>query len=358
MALDFNRYWAKLQFTSNARLRVYRKIGKMMANGLPLLRVLDELELRASFEGRKPNEALAVVLSEWKRVVQNGGMLSEGMTWWVPYTEQMIIMAGEQSGRLEVALDSVTAVVVSGRKIRAAVTGGVAYPAAVLAMVIVYIYMFGERVIPQFAHIVNPDRWNGPARSLYLMSIFVQHWMVYCLIAAVVLAVLFAVSLSRWPRGPRVWLDRYPPYSIYRLVMGCSFLVAFASLLSSGYTVERSLMRLSTSATPWLRTRIDDTIFGVRSGLNAGEALKNAGYRFPSQEIVDDLCIYAEYNGFDAALKTLADEWMAEGVEMVTMQMRRLNGAAIGLLSLVIGWLVSGFFGIQQSIASMTSLMH
>jgi type II secretory pathway component PulF len=358
MALDVNRYWARLMLTSNMRLRLYRKIGKMLANGLPLLRVLDELEMRASNDGRKPHEAEAIVLAEWRLVVQNGGMLSEGMEWWVPYTEQMIMMAGEQSGRIERALDAVIDVVSAGRSIRAAVVGGLAYPCAVLAMVVAYVYLFGERVIPQFAHILDPSRWNGAAHSLYVMSIFVQHWMLPGLLLLAALVIAFWLSLSRWKYGPRTVLDRFPPYSIYRLIAGSGFLVAFASLQASGYTVEKALSRLAQNASPWLRVRIEDTIFGVRSGLNAGEALKSAGYRFPSKEIVEDLCIYAEYNGFDEALRTLADEWMKEGVAIVSAQMRRLNGVAIALLSLVIGWLVTGFFGIQQSIATMTSAIH
>jgi len=358
MALDVNRHWAKLQLTSNARLRLYRKIGKMLANGLPLLRVLDELELRASSDGRKPHEAEAIVLGDWRRVVQNGGMLAEGMEWWIPYAEQMIILAGEQSGRLERALESVAGVVTAGRKIRAAVVGGLAYPAGVLCMVIAYLYIFGVRVIPQFARIVDPSHWQGAARSLYIMSTVVQQWILPCAALLVVAIVAFWLSLSRWQRGPRILLDRVPPYSIYRLISGCGFLVAFASLLSSGYTVEKALGKLADKASPWLRVRIEDTIFGVRSGLNAGEALKTSGYRFPSKDIVDDLCIYAEYNGFDEALRTLADEWMEEGVSTVSAQMRKLNGVAIGLLSAVIGWLVTGFFGIQQAIATMTSAVH
>ncbi|MGN6668719.1 MAG: type II secretion system F family protein [Trinickia sp.] len=358
MELDLNRYWAKLQLTSTARLRLYRKIGKMLSNGLPLLRVLDELELRASSDGREPNEAEAIVLADWRRVVQNGGMLAEGMEGWVPYAEQMIILAGEQSGRLEVALESVAGVVTAGRKIRAAVVGGIAYPVAVLCMVIVYIYLFGVRVVPQFARIVDPSRWQGAAHSLYVMSTLVQQWIVPCIAVLVAIAVAFWLSLSRWRRGPRIVLDGYPPYSIYRLISGCSFLVAFASLQTSGYTVEKSLSKLAEKASPWLQVRIEDTIFGVRSGLNAGEALKSAGYRFPSKEIIDDLCIYAEYNGFDQALRTLAEEWMEEGVQTVSAQMRKLNGFSIAVLSLVIGWLVTGFFGIQQAIATMTSTMH
>ena len=134
--------------------------------------------------------------------------------------------------------------------------------------------------------------------------------------------------------------------------------MAFSSLQSAGFTVEKSLGRLATYAKPWLRQRIDDMLFGVKSGLNVGEAMKNTGYRFPSTEIVDDLCVYAQYKGFAEALHTIANEWMNEGVQTIEAQMRVVNGAAIITLSLVLSWLISGFFGIQQEIAGLARSLH
>jgi len=156
-----------------------------------------------------------------------------------------------------------------------------------------------------------------------------------------------------WRGDARVLADRFAPYSIYRLVVGSGFLMAFAALQSAGVTVEKSLLRLSGMSQPWLRERLDGALLGVRSGLNCGEALRNAGYAFPSREVIDDLCVYAEYKGFSEALKLLAAEWMEEGVESIAMRMKVLNGFAIITLALVIAWLVTGFFGIQQEIATM-----
>ncbi|MGQ7932847.1 type II secretion system F family protein [Paraburkholderia sp. D1E] len=358
MGLDLNRRWAKLNAGPQQRLRLYRKIEKMLSNGLPLLKVLEELELRASRDGRQPNQPEAILLGEWRRVVQNGGALAEGMEGWVPNVEQMIVMAGEQSGRTEVALRAVTGIVMSGRRIRNAVIGGLAYPIALFAMTLAYLYLFGTRLIPQFAAIEDPERWHGAARMLYLMSQFVQHWMVQCVLVLVAFAALLIYSLPRWRGRARNWLDDFPPYSIYRLMVGASFLTAFASMQTAGFTVEKSLTRLSGNAKPWLRERIEDMLFGVKSGLNVGEAMRNAGYHFPSREIVEDLCVYAQYKGFGEALKTIADEWVETGVERVSVQMRLLNGMAIILLASLLGLLITGFFGIQQEIAAMARSLH
>jgi len=358
LRFDIHRWWAKTQFNDAVRLRMYRQIAKMLANGLPMLRILEELHARVSEQGRKPNEPFAIVLSDCRRTVQNGRMLSEALEGWAPRGEQMILMAGEQSGRLESALMGVIDVVVAGKRIKSIIVGGMAYPIVVLALIGGYMYLFGTRVIPEFARIVDPTTWKGAAHSLYTMSLLVQNWMLYFVIAAVALIASILTSMPYWRGNLRAMLDRYAPYSIYRLVAGSGFLTAFSALQAAGMTVEKSLMRLSSFASPWLRERLDGALLGVRSGLNCGEALRNAGYDFPSREVIDDLCVYADYKGFDEALKLLAQEWMEEGVERISGQMKLLNGISIALLAIVIAWMVTGFFGIQHEIAAIARGAH
>lgn len=357
-SVDVHRAWARLQFGAPVRMRTYRKIAKMLGNGLPLLKVLEELQLRAAHGGRRPHEPLAIVLDDCRRLVQNGRSLSEGLAAWAPPTERMILMAGEQAGRMEAALLDLIGVMQAGRRIRAVIVAGLAYPIAVTVLLLAYVYLFGARVIPEFTRIVDPAHWHGAARSLYVLSGLVRNWMAHVVVALALAAVALAAALPRWRGGVRVLCDRMAPFSIYRLVAGSSFLMAFSALQSAGVTVERSLTRMAELAQPWLRERLDGALLGVRSGLNCGEALRNAGYDFPSPEVIDDLCVYAEYRGFGEALHLLAQEWMDDGVERIALQMKVLNGFAIAVLALVMGWLVIGFFGIQQEIAAMTRAMH
>jgi type II secretory pathway component PulF len=358
MRFDPNRTWARLVMTAAVRMRVYRQIATMLANGLPLLRILDDLYQRASLKGRKPSEPLAIALFEWKRSVQNGHTLAEGMREWVPIAEQLLILAGEQSGRLETSLVAVVEVVQATRKIRAAVIGGAAYPALVLGFVLGYIYLFGTRVIPEFSRLGDPSAWHGAARSLHLMSTWVRGWMPLFILLVIALAAAMFYSMPRWCGSVRLLADRLPPYSIYRMLSGSGFLLAFSALLSAGITVEKSLYRLCGAAGPWLRERLEGALLGVKSGLNCGEALRHAGYGFPSPEIVDDLCIYSEYRGFPEVLKTLADEWMEEGVARISAQMKVVNGVAITVLTGVIAWLAIGMFSIQEQVAAATRLAH
>jgi type II secretory pathway component PulF len=358
MRAALERGWARLSITAGVRLRVYRKIATMLANGLPLLRILDELAMRASLQGKKPSQPLAIALSEWKRAVQNGQPLGEGMRDWVPRAEQLVILAAEQSGRLESGLSAVIDVVQASRRIRTSIVGGIAYPTLLLVVVLAYVYLFGTLVVPEFARVSDPTRWRGGAQVLYLASHWIRAWMPALVLLLVAAAVMVVHSLPRWRGNARILADRLPPYSIYRMVQGSGFLFAFSALLSAGITVEKSLLRLCECANPWLRERLEGALLGVKSGLNCGEALKNAGYAFPSAEIVDDLCIHAEYRGFPEVLRMVADEWLEQGVAQIAQQMRLLNGLAVGLLAGVIAFLVTGLFSIQQNVGSAARLLQ
>ncbi|MDB5728173.1 MAG: type secretion system family protein, partial [Noviherbaspirillum sp.] len=208
-------------------------------------------------------------------------------------------------------------------------------------------------VIPKFAAVVDPARWHGVARSLYLMSGFVQSWTVYVVMAAVLLVAAMIFSFPRWCGPIRNTLDNYPPYATYRLVVGSGFLTSLAALIAAGTPIDRALMKLSTLSGPWLYERIDAALFGLKSGFNLGEAMKHSGYGFPSEDIIGDLSVYAEYSDFSSAIQRIADEWMKEGTIAVEGSMKVLNTMSIFMLAAVVMWLVAGFFGIQQEISSM-----
>lgn len=360
MNIDINLWFAKQQLTKAKRLRAYRKISVMLKNGTRLEKILDELEQRASDNGKKPNEGMAIVYDSWARVVKNGGRMAEAVDGWVPVSERMIILAGEQSGQLPESLDSVSDVVKAGRKINGVVIAGITYPIILLVATSVYLLLFGLKVIPQFAKIVDPERWSGLAKSLFVMSQFMIHWGIFAFVGMLVLVTLLLVSMPRLTGPIRVKLDQIPPYSIYRLVTGSGFMLSLASLLAGHGRVQDALHTLSNSSSAYLRERLDGFLMGVNSGMTVGEAMKRSGYDYPSKEIVDDLTVYSENSGnFAEALSIIAKEWMEEGVEAITLQMNIFKTAAMFLMAAVLMWIVSGFFALQQQISFMShGAMH
>lgn len=349
---DLELWFAKKSFNGEARKKFYKKIGSLLKNGVPAMQALEMLYARASDNGKKRGQPLAVVIESLMLQVRSGGSLAGALSHWVPTAEGMLLSAGERSGALEDAVNSAVEVMDSNAQMSAAVKGGLAYPAILMLAAIGMLFLFGTKVIPEFARVASPDTWQGVAAAMYTMSQLVQVWTIPVLGGLVAVAVGLVVSLSRLTGTIRVKIDGIPPWSIYRISVGSGFMISVAALVKAGVPLEKALQELKLTSTPYLRERIQATIMGLRSGVNFGEALNRAGHKFPDQEIIDDISIYSTLSGFDKAMETVAREWLVKGVEGVQAKAKALNSAAMAFMAGVIGFLVYGMISIQSIIAS------
>lgn len=349
---------AKALFGTADRLRTWQKISVMLKNKIGIDQILLELYNRASDHGKKPGELSAIVYDEWRRSILNGGRFADAIDGWVPPMERMIILAGEQSGNLPNALVAVIEVVQAGKKIRGTVAKGLVYPAVLLAATLGYLFLFGIKVIPEFTTIMDVSMWGPLAKSLYHLSEFVINWGLLLILFLLGVISMVVTSLPYWTGRLRIVADRLPPWSLYRLVLGSGFMYSLAALLSGGGRVADALVTISENSNRYMAERVDAFLYGVHSGMNAGDAMLESGFDFPSKDIVADLGVYASYSGdFGDAIEKVAKEWMASGLEAVETQMKFLNGLATFAMAMVLMWIVGGFFAIQQEIGQMTRQM-
>lgn len=347
---DINIYWARSQFNVDARLRIYRKLSSLLSNSVPMLQALETLHKQASKNGKNPSDPVALALRDWIMVIRNGESLSVAMGSWVPFQERMLISAGENSGSLEKTMLSVCDVIEGGKRMSSAVMGGVIYPLILFSMALATLWMFGVKVIPAFSKVSNPATWTGVAKSMYIMSEFVKVWTIPSVIVIIVTLITLYLSMPKFTGSIRVALDKFPPWSIYRLWVGSGFIMSLSALVKSGIPLEKALIMLNEGSGPWMKERLDKTIFGLRSGLNLGSALDIAGHGFPDPEIIDDITIYANLSGFDKAIELIGNQWLKKGVETVETQAKVMNGIAMLLMGVVTAWIAMGLYGIQEAL--------
>lgn len=356
--MNMERKFAKLLFTEDARMAIYKRLANLIKNSTPLDKALEYLNKRASKNFTKPKEPLAVVLDEWMRNVRNGRPLSQAMGDFVPDNERMIISAGEQSGDIVSALMSVVSVVDASKRMRKAVLGAVFYPLFLFASAIGVLILFGIKVIPMFAKVSKPEAWTGGAYQMYAVSNIVNSWMLYAFLAVCFAGIIATlVSLPTFVGPVRVKLDKIPPWSTYRIWVGSGFIISLSALIKAGMPTQKALISLSNSANPWLKERINAALVGIKTGVNLGVALERAGHNFPDEEIIEDLIVYANQQGFDVALEIIGREWLENGVTTVKRQADAFNGVAKGLMGAVIGWIVYGTFDLQNQITDAVTRM-
>lgn len=347
-----SQQWAYMSFKRSAatRLRIWRKLGKLLGNGVPIKQALESMrDLRVRMTSA--SDPVAMAMTEWIAQLSNGRKFSDAINGWVGAEERMLISAGEASGNLERSLASAATLIEAGRSIRSAVVGGLAYPAFLALSAIGILYLFSYKIIPAFSALVQKDAWTGLAAYMVATADFVRAWLPYGVALVVAAIATFVWSLSRWDGSLRVMLDRHAPYSVYRVTKGSAWVIAMAALVEAGVRVEDALQSLSRQATPWMRNRIEACLMGMRSGHTMGDALSRSGYGFPDVEVVEDLAIYSGLSSFDQALSLVGREMLASSVENVKTHMKAVFVAGLMSVAMLLGGMMGGLITMQMQMS-------
>lgn len=346
-------YYAKmiLQFSNKTRLKLYRKIASLMKNRFSLMDALDMLHDGASNGGKNPSEPLAIAIASWGRSLNNGMTFSDALKGWAPDRERLMLSVGDVSD-LESALLNLIKVTEGSSKMIRPIVGAITYPAFLIMMSVLIIYAIGVYMVPPMIDAAPTVVWRGMARDLVDLSAWIKdNWLVALASLPVTMAVIY-FTIGIWTGKVRAFFDNIPPWSLYKVFTGISWLLALSALVKGGTPVSTALRALRRDASRYLKERIDKTLVYVNNGDNLGQALAKTGLDFPDREIIGDLKIYSELDNFEEALDKLANDWLEESVYMIEEKAGVLNMAALLSIGGVIAWAVMGTFEMQDQITS------
>jgi type II secretory pathway component PulF len=347
-----NKAYIKSQLNQKKRLSTYRKIRKFINNNVSITAALDILYNTASDEGRKPKQPLAIIYDQWRQTVRDGKSFGEAIDGWVPPKDQIIIASGEAAGKLDIALENAAFIQESSKKISSAIMKGLAYPVLLLSMTIGFMFVVSRVMVPAFSDIKPIETWTGSGAQMASLAHFVDNYMIIALGVTAALITGVTLSLPRMTGRLRAKLDKFPPYSFYRLSAGSGFLLSVSALISAGVSIPQGLKIIRKTANPWYRERIDGTLSKMGGGKTFGEALYETKLDFPDKEAVTEIRVYATLDGFDESLSQLGAEWLDDSVERITQQATLLRSGSILFMALVFGWIASGIFSLQQQVTS------
>lgn len=178
-----------------------------------------------------------------------------------------------------------------------------------------------------------------------------NYWAVaFASLPAVMAVIYFTIGI--WTGTIRAIIDRLPPWSLYKVFTGISWLLALSALVKGGTPVSTALRALRRDSSRYLKERIDKTLVFINNGDNLGQALSKTGLDFPDKEIISDLKIYSELDNFEEALEALANDWLEESVYLIEQKASILNMVALLSVGGVIAWAVMGVFQMQDQITS------
>jgi len=351
--LAFAKWWFR-HMDTGGRKRLWRKLGKMIKENVPIIQALESLANRRRVSKGK-GDPQVIAIECWLKGMKNGRQLGHMLDGWVGDVERMLISTGEQTGTIDQALLSANRVMTASSDITSAVLKGLAYPALLFVLAFGVMYLFGFKVVPEFTKIIPAERFTGMAKVLILLSSFAKNWLFVTAGALIAVIVTFFVSLNRWDGPLRTRLDRYPPFSIYRIVVGSTWLIGLAAMLEAGMRLDLAMEQLSGMSGKWLKTRIVSTMRGMRAGLGMGDALHRGGYEFPDREIIDDIAVYSSLSGFESSISIIGEEWLTESVAQIQSRMAVLRGVALICVAILISSMVSGMMNMQIQMSQFIS---
>lgn len=346
-------YYAKLvcNLSSSTRLKIYRKIASLMGNRFSLMNALDMLHDSVTNGGKNPSEPMAIALASWAQGLQNGLAFSDALRGWAPDRERLMLSVGDVSD-LEGALKNLIKVTEGSAKMLRPIVGAIGYPAFLIMMAVFILYGIGAYMVPPMIEAAPGVRWRGIAKNLADLSAWIQVYWLFAFSIIPALMILIYATIGIWTGPIRAAFDNAPPWSLYKIFVGITWLLAMSALIKGGTPVSNALRALRRDASRYLAERIDKTLSYVNNGDNLGQALAKTGLNFPDAEVIGDLKIYSELDNFEEALEALANNWLEESVYMIEQKAAILNMVALLSISGVIAWAVLGVFEMQDQITS------
>lgn len=346
-------YYAKMicNFSNANRLKIYRKLASLLRNRFSLMDALDMLHDGITNGGKNNGEPMAIAIASWGRALQNGIPFSDALKGWAPDRERLMLSVGDVSN-LDMALLNLIRVSEGSTKMIRPIVSAIAYPSFLFMMSVVIIWAIGVYMVPPMLEAVPGIHWVGTGKTLVDLSAWVQvHWLSAFLIFPII-ALLIYSTIGIWTGKIRAKFDNAPPWSLYKIFVGITWLLAMSALIKGGVPVSVAMTSLRKDASSYLKERINAALIYIKNGDNIGQALAKTGFEFPDKEIIADLKIYAELDNFEEALENLANNWLEESVYMIEQRAEIMNMVAILTVAAIIAWAVFGVFDMQDQITS------
>jgi type II secretory pathway component PulF len=325
----------------SVRAEIYKQVALFLQEGVRLQEALETMaEIRRERGGKFMNtegDFLEAMSSQFNAK----GTFFEALKAIGNPPETGLIAAGEESGKLADTLSFTAMTLEAEKTIQGVIRSALMYPVVLIAALLGTLWYSAAEIAPELEHSVKGMVWSGQAAMYFSVGKFIDSpgiLLVFAVMAAVVLVIRW--TLPRWTGAGRATADRFPPWSLYRLLHGVRFMTALSTLIQAGIPMAQAIWKLSEDGDPYLRSRLDSVLFYIRQGKGFGDALQETGYDFPDAKIVDAMRVYARMADFQKLLKESSGRWLDIVLARTHAQARTMNVLMTLLIGVVLMWIV------------------
>jgi type II secretory pathway component PulF len=319
-----------------------RQLAGLMRAGVPILRALSTIQQQTE------NSTLQAAIMEVSGAVRDGRTLSESLARHprlFPELYVSMVRAGESAGMLDEILMRLAEARESDDELQSRVIGAIAYPALVLSVGVLSIFVILTFFLPRIMHLFDGMNQTLPVPTrlvLYVSGVFSHYWAVLVMVAG--LLMLLARRQLKSEAG-RLALDT----ALLKLPVIGNFardtdVVRFARTLSllvkAGISVDRALaLSANTLANRRLRAAVQAAAAEtVRQGATIADGFKR---RAEIPEFVTNMVAVGEESGhLDEALSEVASFYQRELDRDLRLVTTLLEPLLILLVGAVVGFII------------------
>ena len=322
-----------------------RQFSVMIDAGLPLVQCLEILGQQ------QDHKSFQKVILQIRQDVESGSSLSEAMRKHPQAFDDLyvnMVAAGEAGGILDTILQRLANYIEKNVKLKAQVRSALMYPAAVITIAVVVVYIILWKVIPVFATLFQSLGGQLPflTRVIVIMSNFIGRfwWLIFLLVFAAV----FAIRQYYQTENGRYQLDRLmlkmPVLGLLlRKIAVARFCRTLATLLSSGVAILESLeITARTAGNAVIQEAVLKVRKEVEEGKNLAEPLQKTE-QFPPM-VCQMIGVGEQTGAMDTMLSKVADFYEDEVDRAVDGMLKLIEPIMIAVLGVVIGTIVIAMY--------------
>ena len=285
-----------------------RQFATMIDAGLPLVQCLEILY------GQQENKTFKRILKSIKEDVEEGSTFADALKQHPEVFDDLfvnLVAAGEIGGILDIILNRLAAYIEKASKLKKKVKGAMTYPIVVCCIAVLVVAVILIFVIPVFqAMFADFGRaLPVPTQIVVNLSNFVKHYILYMIVAVVVLIFLFK-RFYKSEKG-RALVDnlvlKTPVFGmLLRKVAVAKFTRTLGTMISSGVPILDSLeIVAATAGNKTIEEALRETRQSISEGRTIAEPLADSEV-FPSM-VVQMISVGEATGALDTMLTKIAD---------------------------------------------------
>ncbi|MBD5105250.1 MAG: hypothetical protein HDT47_10390 [Ruminococcaceae bacterium] len=254
------------------------------------------------------------------------------------YAEEMIQL-GEQTGRLDSVLQSLSEYYARQQEVAENIKNAVAFPLILLVILIVIVVLLLTQVLPIFNDVFGQlgVTMSGAAVTLMNIGSAIQTYSFVIVGAVVVLAVLAAV-LYKLPSTHDKVVSVFKGRKLNNQISSSNFASAMAMTISSGMDIDESLEMSKKMCDENTGKKISSCQELMRSGQSFDKAIQKA-------EILDSmsarkLTISFQTGKTDETMKKISEDYTQKVNDAVDEKISRVEPVLVIVMSVIVGFVL------------------